>query len=175
MGGPGPTCTPKVGVPLVYGVSWVHVDPKFGGPPHLWGAQDPHEPPPRAGGPTPIWGALDPRVPQKSGSLWFMGWPGFTWTPDFGVPPHLWGAQDPMNPPRKLGVPLLYGAPWDPMNPPQNRGVPCAPRKLGVPLLYGGPWTHVYPKSRGSPLGALSPHRPQIWGPPSFMGCPGPP
>ena len=127
MGFPESIWTPKVGVPLVYGVARVHVDPNLGAPllygvprtpmnppprklrvPLLYGGPwTPMNPPkiggplctPKAGGPSLIWGALDPRVPQKSGSLCFMGWPGISWTPN-------------------LGPPLLYGVPRTPMNPP---------------------------------------------------------
>ena len=138
MGGPGPTCTPKVGVPLFYGVARDLMDPKFGAPPPLWGAQDPHEPPPR-----------------------------------------------------KLRVPLLYGAPWDP----KSRGSPpcflwdfggrsCrsgagggAPKVGGLPPFMGFPETIWTPKVWGPSglWGGPGSHGPQIRGSPSFMGCPGPP
>ena len=89
----------------------------------------------------------------------------------YGVP---WAPMDP-----KFGLSLVYGVPWAiwtlNLGYALVYGMPCAPidPKFGVSLIHGclrGPEFGVTPRL----WRVLSPYGPQIWGTPSFIGCPGP-
>ena len=141
MEGPEPIWTPNLGNPLVYGVPWAPMDPKFGVS-LVYGCLSG----PEFGGFIHLWGALGPYGPQIWGIPSFMGGPEPIWTLNFGYA-------------------LVYGVPWAPIDP-KFRILPCLwgalghmDPKLGVSLVHGclpGPEFGITPRL----WGVLSPYGP---------------
>ena len=113
---------PNLGCSLIYGVSWAHMDPKFGVTPRLW---------------VPVW-------TQIWGVHSFMGCPGPVWTPNLGYPSFMGACVDP-----NLGGSFIYGVPWAiwtlNLRYPSFMGA-CLDPNLGGSFFYGVSWPHMDPK-----------------------------
>ena len=142
-----------MGRPSFLGGSWVNMDPKVGGLPHLWGALGQYGP--QSWGCPSLMGVSWAHTDPKVGVSHISGGPWVNMDPKFGGVLHLWGVLGPCGP--------------------QNSGVPRAPQNSGTSSLFlGCPGPTRTPKLGGPPhlWGARGLQRPRIRGYPFLRGVP---